>query len=145
MNFELGVLFHSKPGKEYRALNPLCPTHSTPFTNYKDINKTEIGERKEATNITANKFNEKIGYNADEDGRGSRDNGMIILPFPFDLRGGKPYYEEDEGRFKHRPFINGSVKEVRIRILLELLRHRDYRFECIQMMYWIDLCFRLDI
>ena len=71
---------------------------------------------KKETTENANNLNRKIGNDADEFGRVSRKHGMIILPFPFDLCGGKPYYEEDEGRFTHRPFINGSVKEVRIRM-----------------------------
>ncbi len=28
-NFELGVLFHSRPGRQYRALSGSCPMHST--------------------------------------------------------------------------------------------------------------------
>jgi hypothetical protein len=28
LNFEIGVMFHSRPGKQYKALNPQCPLHS---------------------------------------------------------------------------------------------------------------------
>ena len=42
----------------------------------------------------------------------SEVDSTVILPFPFNVLGGIPYYEEAESRFKHRPFFNGSAKEV---------------------------------
>lgn len=85
-NFEIGVMFHTRPDKDYRALNPDCTVHG---------NSTAIiAHGKEALAVDMTK------------------SSVVILPFPFDLEGGVPYYEEDEARFKHRPFFNGTSKEV---------------------------------
>ena len=41
-----------------------------------------------------------------------KDN-IVILPYPFNVLGGVPYYLEDEARYSHKPFVSGCAKEVR--------------------------------
>ena len=41
------------------------------------------------------------------------EENIVILPFPFNVPGGVPYYLEEEARYLHRPFVSGCVKEVR--------------------------------
>jgi hypothetical protein len=43
------------------------------------------------------------------------EGNIVILPFPFNVLGGVPYYHEEQARYLHRPFMSGCVKEVRVR------------------------------
>ena len=91
-------MFHTRPGKSYRALNANCTVHGTAVTT-----RCHGGLDEEEDTLNADETDE-----TDE----ADERNIVILPFPFDLEGGSPYYEDDESRFKHRPFFNGTPKEV---------------------------------
>ena len=92
----MGVLFHTRPGKCYKALNPECSVHG----------KSNRYQGKKRSNMGIDRTKGSPEENASE------VDSTVILPFPFNVLGGIPYYEEAESRFKHRPFFNGSAKEV---------------------------------
>ena len=121
------MLFHTQPGRSYRALSPHCTVHN-------NINNSSIdssGSSSSGGSTINTNTNSGTGTNIDtgtdknDDNNNSSSNNnttnatisdssnLVILPFPFDLHGGVPYYEETGGHFTHRPFINGSAKEVR--------------------------------
>ena len=90
------MLFHTRPGRCYKALNPECSVHG----------KSNKYQGKKRSNMGIDRTKGSPEENASE------ADSTVILPFPFNVLGGIPYYEEAESRFKHRPFFNGSAKEV---------------------------------
>ena len=147
-------MFHSRPEKEYRALNPACPVHSCDTVKRSTYDKStngDVGSVHEEEEIILEKekrvageeeeeLEREIGRDDDEclhdnecDNRSTRkgedsnkhnvnDNSntttkikdnIVILPYPFNVLGGVPYYLEDEARYSHKPFVSGCAKEVR--------------------------------
>ena len=86
-NFELGVLFHSSStrGVEYRAFHPNCPIHQL----------SSISKRDETTGAEL---------------QSSATDGaeIVLLPAPYDLVGGQPYYSVDSATFLHRPYLTNT-------------------------------------
>ena len=93
-------MFHTRPGKSYRALSADCPVHSK-GTKHKSTLSSEAG---------SHSIEGKGG--TDTDIESDEADSIVVLPFPFQVQGGIPYYEETDSRFTHRPFLNGSDREV---------------------------------
>ena len=90
------MLFHTRPGRSYKAMNPECLVHG----------KSVKYQGNKVSNMDTDKAN------GSSEGNKVEADSTVILPFPFNVVGGVPYYEETESRFKHRPFFNGSAIEV---------------------------------
>ena len=81
--------------------------------NKKGTKETDNDNVNDNDNDTVNdNDNEKKYVSESTNTRGSYDI-IIILPFPFNVLGGVPYYHGEEARYLHRPFVSGCVKEVR--------------------------------
>ena len=93
-------MFNTRPGKSYRALSADCPVHSK-GTKHKSTLSSEAG---------SHSIEGKGG--TDTDIESDESESIVVLPFPFQVHGGIPYYEETDSRFTHRPFLNGSDREV---------------------------------
>ena len=157
-NFEIGILFHSGPEKEYRALNPACPVHSCDTVKRSTYDKSTCGDvgsvngeeeivleraksekreekeeeveeeeeeeleretgtkddnRCESKNKMKNKDNNIYNVTDSSYTMSKIKDNIVILPYPFNVLGGVPYYLEDEARYSHKPFVSGCAKEVR--------------------------------
>ena len=113
-------MFHTRPGKSYKALNPKCYVHGRTAT-HPQTDSTDILKR------TFSSVEATINKSSTDDGDKDVVNNIVILPFPFNVLGGVPYYEEIGARFSHRPFFNGSAKEVVI-ITCPLILNQFYLF-----------------
>jgi hypothetical protein len=93
LNFEIGVMFHSRPGKEYRALNPQCPLHSGSYDD-RDGSKSSSG--------------------SSSGSESPHNDHTVILPFPYDLLRGAPYCHNGKSAFSHRPYLSDTKAEVSV-------------------------------